>query len=45
LVADGLVGGEPASVLPGAYTIRLKGSTGRSLSVTVRSKKTADVSF
>ena len=42
VVADGLVGGEPVSVLPGEYTVRVKG---RSLSVTVQPKKTSDVSL
>jgi len=42
VVADGLVGGEPVSVLPGEYTVRVQG---RSLSVTVQPKKTSDVSL
>jgi hypothetical protein len=42
VVADGLVGGEPVSVLPGEYTVRVKG---RSVSVTVQPKKTSNVSL
>jgi hypothetical protein len=44
VVAEGLAGGEPVSVLPGAYTVRLAGhKTGQS--VTVRAKETTPVKF
>jgi hypothetical protein len=42
VVADGLVGGEPVAVLPGEYTVRVKG---RSSSVTVQPKQTSNVSL
>lgn len=43
VVAEGLVGGEPVSVLPGIYTVRLKGAPARSKSATVRPNATASV--
>ncbi|MEO8180485.1 MAG: VWA domain-containing protein [Deltaproteobacteria bacterium] len=43
VVADGLTGGEPVSVLPGKYSVRLKGAAGRPQSVTVRPKQTTAV--
>jgi Mg-chelatase subunit ChlD len=45
LVADGLLGGEPVSVLPGAYSVRLKGVGARLQAVTVRSKQTTAIEF
>jgi len=43
VVAEGLVGGEPVNVLPGKYTVRLKGSRGRSHSATVSPNATTNV--
>jgi hypothetical protein len=43
VIADGLVGGDPLKVLPGTYTVRLKGGGGRSQSATVRSGATTTV--
>lgn len=43
VVAEGLAGDEPVRVMPGAYTVRLKGQTGRSKAVTVKAKETAAV--
>jgi len=45
VVAEGIAGGTPVSVLPGTYTVRLSGSTRRSLTVTVKPKETANVKF
>jgi hypothetical protein len=45
VVAEGTVGGEPVSVLPGSYTVRLDGTAGRSQPVMVKSKETSTVRF
>lgn len=45
VVAEGAVGGEAVSVLPGTYTVRLSGSAGRTQPVTVKPKETASVKF
>jgi hypothetical protein len=45
VVADGLVGGEPVKVLPGEYTVRLKGATDASRPATVRPSATTNVDF
>jgi hypothetical protein len=45
VVAQGLAGGEPLSAMPGTYTVRLKGQSGKSQPVTIRSKETASVQF
>jgi hypothetical protein len=45
VVAEGIAGGAPVSVLPGTYTVRLSGSSGRSLPVTVKPKETSSVKF
>lgn len=45
VVADGLVGGEPVKVLPGEYTVRLKGAPGPSRPATVRPSATTNVDF
>jgi hypothetical protein len=45
VVGEGLVGGEPVSVLPGKYMVRLKGARGRSQSATVVPNATTNVSF
>jgi hypothetical protein len=43
IVAEGLAGGEPVRVMPGAYTVRLKGQPNRSQPVTVKPKETVTV--
>jgi len=43
VVASGIVGGEPVSVMPGECTVRAKGAGGRQLPVSVRSKQTSTV--
>ncbi|HWO12968.1 MAG TPA: VWA domain-containing protein, partial [Polyangiaceae bacterium] len=43
VVASGVVGGEPARVMPGDYTVRIKGASGRKGPVSVRSKQTSTV--
>ncbi len=45
VVAEGIAGGEPVSVLAGAYNVRLSGSAGRLLPVTVKPQETANVVF
>ncbi len=45
VVAEGMVGGEPVSVMPGSYTVKLSGKTGRSQPVTVKPKETTAVQF
>lgn len=45
VVAEGTVGGDPVSVMPGTYTVRLTGSAGRTQPVTVKPKETANVKF
>jgi hypothetical protein len=45
VVAEGTSGGDPVSVLPGQYSVRLKGGAGRSQSVKVRPKDTSDITF
>jgi hypothetical protein len=45
VVAEGTVGGEPVSVLPGTYTVRLSGGAGPTQSVTVKPKETTSVKF
>jgi hypothetical protein len=43
VIAEGLVGGEPVMVLPGQYTVRLKGGASRSQSATVRAHATTNI--
>ena len=43
VVAEGTVGGEPVSVMPGSYTVKLSGKTGRSQPITVKPKETTAV--
>lgn len=43
VVADGVVGGEAVAVMPGTYTVKLTGKSGRSQPVTVKPKETAAV--
>jgi hypothetical protein len=43
VVVSGLLGGAPVSVLPGAYSVRLKGAAARPRAVTVRSKQTTTI--
>jgi von Willebrand factor type A domain len=43
IVAEGLAGGDPVRLTPGAYTVRLKGQNLRSPSVTVKAKETTTV--
>jgi hypothetical protein len=45
VVAEGTVGGDPVSVLPGSYTVRLDGAAARSQPVTVKPKQTSAVRF
>lgn len=43
VLAEGVVGGEPVSVMPGTHVVRLKNSAGREQPVTVREKDTVAV--
>jgi hypothetical protein len=43
VIATGVTGGEPVSVMPGNYSVRIKGQTSRAQSVTIESKATATV--
>ena len=45
VIADGLVGGDPVKVLPGKYTVRLKGGSGGSEAATVQPNTTTTVTF
>jgi hypothetical protein len=45
VVAEGQAGDEPVRLMPGTYTVHLKGQKGRSQRITVRSKETAAVKF
>ena len=45
VVAEGTVGSEPVSVMPGTYTVRLSGSAGRTQPVTVKPNETTSVKF
>jgi hypothetical protein len=45
VVAEGTVGGDPVSVMPGTYAVRLTGSAGRTQPVMVKPKETANVKF
>ncbi|HKS55021.1 MAG TPA: vWA domain-containing protein [Steroidobacteraceae bacterium] len=45
VVGEGLAGGDPVRVMPGAYTVRLAGGTGTSQSVTVKAKEKSTVKF
>jgi hypothetical protein len=45
VVADGLAGGEAIPLLPGLYTVSLKGQKGHVQHVTVRPKQTTSVQF
>jgi len=45
VIAEGLMGGEKVRVMPGNYTLRIKGQPNRTKPVAVRSKETATVSF
>lgn len=45
VIADGLVGGDAVKVLPGKYTVRLKGAGGRSQAATVQPNATTTVDF
>lgn len=44
-VAEGLAGGDPVSVMPGTYSVRLKGQKVAAQPVTVRAKETSPVKF
>ncbi|HWK48243.1 MAG TPA: hypothetical protein VNR40_00085, partial [Steroidobacter sp.] len=43
VVATGVSGGDPVSVMPGNYSVRIKGQTSRAQPVTIESKTTATV--
>jgi hypothetical protein len=43
VVASGITGGDPLTVLPGTYTVRIKGQPNRAQAVKVESKTTATV--
>ncbi|HUP25845.1 MAG TPA: hypothetical protein VNB06_23250, partial [Thermoanaerobaculia bacterium] len=43
VVAQGLAGGVPLQAMPGVYTVRLKGASGRAQPVTIRPKETVTV--
>ncbi|MBX5462704.1 MAG: VWA domain-containing protein [Steroidobacteraceae bacterium] len=43
VLAEGVVGGEPVSVMPGTHIVRLKNNAGREQPVTVREKDTVAV--
>lgn len=43
VVASGVTGGDPISVMPGNYSVRIKGQTSRAQPVTIESKTTATV--
>ena len=45
VIAAGTVGGDPISVMPGTYTVRLSGYGGRAQPVTVKSNETTGVKF
>ena len=45
VIAAGLMGGEKVRVMPGNYTLRIKGQPNRTKPVAVRPKETAMVSF
>jgi len=45
VIADGVVGGEPVKVLPGKYTVRLKGTSSRAQSAVVQPNATTNVDF
>ncbi|GFE90427.1 vWA domain-containing protein [Steroidobacter agaridevorans] len=43
VIATGVAGGDPIGVMPGNYSVRIKGQTSRAQSVTIESKATATV--
>lgn len=43
VIASGITGGDPVSILPGTYTVRLKGQPNRAQPVTIEPKTTASV--
>ncbi|MET0532814.1 MAG: VWA domain-containing protein [Steroidobacter sp.] len=45
ITASGITGGDPLNVLPGTYTVRIKGQTNRAQQVTIEPKSTATVRF
>jgi hypothetical protein len=45
VLAEGIVDGEPVKVMPGSYTVRLKGRKSNPQSVTVKQKETSTVRF
>jgi hypothetical protein len=45
VVAEGVAGGETVKVMPGSYTVRLKGQKSAPKPVTVKQKETATVAF
>ncbi|NJO12884.1 MAG: hypothetical protein HC872_04805 [Gammaproteobacteria bacterium] len=45
VVAEGTVGGEAVTVMPGTYTVRLAGKAGRSQQVTVKPGETTAVAL
>ena len=45
VIADGLIGGDAVKVLPGKYTVRLKGGGARTQSATVKPGATTTVDF
>jgi hypothetical protein len=45
VVADGLTGGDAVALLPGTYSVHLKGQKARSRRVTIKANETASVDF
>jgi len=45
LIASGLAGGDPVKVMPGNYTVRLKGQSAKPQTVSVTPKETTKVTF
>ena len=45
VTAEGLAGSDAVSVMPGSYTVRLKGAKAASHPATVRAKETTNVRF
>ncbi|WP_129642493.1 vWA domain-containing protein [Peristeroidobacter agariperforans] len=45
VIATGVTGGDPIAVMPGNYSVRIKGQTSRTQSVSIESKATATVTL
>lgn len=45
VITTGVTGGEPVSVMPGSYSVRIKGQPSRAQPVTIESKATATVTL